>query len=57
MRRWALVFAVFGALSGGCAETVRCDDGEVFDDGGECGPIPDAGVDAGNDAGPEDAGP
>lgn len=27
----------------GCAETVRCPDGHVFDDDGDCIPITDAG--------------
>ncbi len=51
MRRLAGVLVV-ALLVAGCAETVRCPDGEVFDEDGECVPIPDAGPeDAGSDAG------
>ncbi len=54
------------ALLSGCAEVVRCPNGEIFADGGGCTAIPDAGLppdaasapDAGSpDAGPPDAGP
>lgn len=42
--RWRLISVLFVAsLLGGCPETVRCDEGEVFNEEGECGPIPDAG--------------
>jgi len=44
-------------LGAGCAETVRCPDGQIFDEAGECVQIPDAGVDAGPaDGGPADGG-
>ena len=51
MRAWLLLAAV---LLAGCAETVRCADGEIFDDDGSCVPIPDAGPDedGGADGGP-----
>lgn len=48
--RWiALALVVFA----GCAETVRCPDGQVFGDDGACIPIADAGSgdDAGGDGG------
>lgn len=49
MRVLALLMLVLLAV--GCAETVRCPDGEVFDGDDECAPIPDAGADdAGSDA-------
>ena len=41
-----LSMMVLGVCAG-CAETVRCPDGQVFDEMGECVPIPDAGADAG----------
>jgi hypothetical protein len=45
----ALLVAMLGA---GCAETVRCPDGQIFADDGTCVPIPDAGVeDASTDGG------
>ncbi|MFK7990920.1 MAG: hypothetical protein AB8I08_33175 [Sandaracinaceae bacterium] len=54
-RRFVLGLILWSAaLLGGCPETVRCDDGEVFDEDGECGPIPDAGDS--RDAGPPDSG-
>lgn len=37
--RWLLL----ALLLTGCAETVRCPDGQVFDDDGACVDIPDAG--------------
>ncbi len=36
------------AAAAGCVETVRCPDGEIFDERGECIAIPDAGTDAGS---------
>lgn len=56
MRRAGSTWWLWLALAlGGCPETVRCPDGQVFDDDGACVPIPDAGPegDAGSD---EDAG-
>jgi len=51
MRRALWVALLAAALAAGCAETVRCPDGQVFDDDGECAPIPDAGPgDAGSAA-------
>jgi len=44
LRLWLLVSAI---LLAGCAETVRCPDGRIFDDHGECVEIPDAGPDGG----------
>jgi hypothetical protein len=40
MRRILVVFWILASVS--CAETVRCPDGEVFDEDGDCVPIPDA---------------
>ncbi|HJL18069.1 MAG TPA: hypothetical protein RMH99_20565 [Sandaracinaceae bacterium LLY-WYZ-13_1] len=34
---------VLAGLLGGCAETVRCPEGEIFDEAGECVSIPDGG--------------
>lgn len=50
--RAALALVVLLAF-GGCAETVRCPDGEIFDSDGACVPIPDGGPDddAGSDGG------
>lgn len=45
MRAVLLVLLVMVATA--CAETQRCPDAEVFDENGRCGPIPDAGGDAG----------
>ncbi len=56
MRAWLGLLAWI-ALATGCAETVRCPDGEVFDERGECVPIPDAGTSPGPDAGTPDAAP
>lgn len=54
-RRVGLAIVLWIAtLLSGCPETVRCDDGEVFDSDGECGPVPDAG--AARDAGANDGG-
>lgn len=58
MRR-ALLAGLFALVMGACAETQRCPDAEVFDENGRCGPIPDAGGDAGPDvidAGTSDGG-
>lgn len=43
MRWWWLAAATSFVLLSGCAETVRCPDGQVFGDNGDCAPIPDAG--------------
>lgn len=48
--RLALVLLAFVALLAGCAETVRCPDGQIFDDDGACVPIPDGGPQAPRDA-------
>lgn len=53
----ALGLVALLALATGCAETVRCPDGEIFDERGECAPIPDAGPGPGTDAGAPDAAP
>lgn len=45
MRTMRLVLLL--AFLSGCAETVRCPDGEVFDDDGDCEPITDRPTDAG----------
>jgi phenylpropionate dioxygenase-like ring-hydroxylating dioxygenase large terminal subunit len=50
MRRAWLIALLF---LGGCAETVRCPDGQYFDRDGRCVPIPDAGPPA--DASPDGA--
>lgn len=45
MTRWiALALLVLA----GCAETVRCPEGQVFDEAGACVPIPDAGSSQGD---------
>lgn len=41
MRALVLALALLGLA--GCAETVRCPEGEIFGDGGACVAIPDAG--------------
>lgn len=47
-----LVVLLASAAAAGCVETVRCPEGEIFDERGECIAIPDAGTDAGSpDAG------
>jgi len=52
MRRALYAALLAACLAAGCAETVRCPDGRVFDDDGECVAIPDAGPpDAGPDGG------
>lgn len=43
MRVLVAILALLGCLAAGCAETQRCPDAEVFDEGGRCRPIPDAG--------------
>ena len=47
--RWWMALVIAGMVSVGCAETVRCPDGEIFDDDAECTPVPDAGSDAGSE--------
>lgn len=42
---WLVVFLT-SAAAAGCVETVRCPEGEIFDERGECIAIPDAGTDA-----------
>lgn len=52
--RGLAVVALFLALAlgiAGCVETVRCPAGQIFDEGGDCVPIPDGGPDAGPDGG------
>ena len=49
--RLALALLAFVALLAGCAETVRCPDGQIFGHDGACVPIPDAGPQAARDAG------
>ena len=53
---WGIILLAT-ALATGCAETVRCPDGEVFGESGECVDIPDAGPDGGRgDGGSVDGG-
>lgn len=41
----AVVALILLVALGGCAETVRCPEGEIFDSDNACVPIPDAGPD------------
>lgn len=51
MRWMMLATALAWTTLTACAETVRCPDGEIFDENGACVPIPDGGP---GDAGPAD---
>lgn len=50
MARVALLAGLWIGLAlsvGGCVETVRCPDGQIFDERGDCAAIPDGGPDGG----------